>query len=164
MGGLNPPLAVPVTKGQRRLQEDARLGFGLPRLRHAAGGSQFFSYLCIVRQKGTMITYRQIAEYLLFLTTEEGLTDIQSHIGTMVAHEGIKTVEEYFGGKIESGTTDIKDGQKFFYVYCSEVNEAYPEGIIRYFNLDGAFYMRDAAGQRIVIFPIAPEVIVTYKD
>ena len=110
-----------------------------------------------------MITYREIAEFMLHLIQDEGVTDAQSHIGTMTAHEGLSTIAEHFNGIIVKTWGEIKPGQKCLYVY-TDGDAVYRDALAYYFTLaEDMVALNDVSGQRVIVLPIAPEVCVTYK-
>lgn len=110
-----------------------------------------------------MITYRELAEYMLELIENEGVTDAQAHIGTMVAHEGLSSVVEYFNGKIVKTFGKVNEGQRCLYVY-TDGNPIYGDALCGHFILaEDMVILNDVSGQRVVVLPIAPEVCVSYR-
>ena len=68
-----------------------------------------------------MITYREIAEYMLHLIQDEGKMDAQSHIGTMTTFDGLNGILSYFGAqKHTAHGCEIKQEQRCFYIYFSK--------------------------------------------
>lgn len=112
-----------------------------------------------------MITYRELAEYMLCLIEDEGKMDAQSHIGTMVAHEGFAGLEEYFKAKTIKTWGEIKEGQKCFYIYYTPGTDTdYIEIAAAYFANTDLALLKTEDGQKIAVYAVAPEICVTYKQ
>lgn len=112
-----------------------------------------------------MITYRELAEYMLCIIEEQGQTDAQSHIGTMIAHEGFDYLPEYFGGNLLMARGEIKPGSKCFYIYYSQRNgdTEYMDAAAVYFTNEDVAILACGDGQKVAVYPIQPEICITYK-
>ena len=111
-----------------------------------------------------MITYREIAEYMLHLIQDEGKTDAQCHIGTMTTFDGLNGILNYFGAqKHNVPGCEIKQEQKCFYIYYNtEDYDEYMKPALTYFSHWDCIVLDDVCGQKVAVFPIAPEVKISY--
>lgn len=112
-----------------------------------------------------MITYREIAEYMLHLIQDEGKMDAQCHIGTFTTFNGLNGILNYFGAKSHNvHGCEIKQKQRCFYIYYdTESYREYMEPAFAYFSLADSITLKDAGDQSVAVFPIAPEIKITYE-
>ena len=114
-----------------------------------------------------MITYREIAEFMLHLAIDEGKTDIQSHVGTATYDDDILSFEDWckvqFRAKVNKVWGEIKDNQKLLYIYYDKDYTDYMDIALWHFCLADCAVLDTEDGQKIMVYAIAPEVCITYK-
>lgn len=114
-----------------------------------------------------MITYREIAEYLIHLTIDDGKTDVQNHLGTATYDDELLSFEDwckfYFKAKVNRVWGEIKDNQKLLYIYYDKDSLDYAEIAMWHFTTTDCAVLDTEDGQKIAVYAIAPEVVITYK-
>lgn len=117
-----------------------------------------------------MITYRDVADYLLRLITMEGKTDMQNHIGTAIYNDDLLDFKDWckthFGAEIVRMYGDFtdKDNQRYLFIYYDEHSSDYAEIAFCDFSSTDCAILRTEDGQKIMLYPIAPEICVSYKQ
>ena len=113
-----------------------------------------------------MITYREIAEFFVHLTIDDGKTDVQNHVGLTTYDDDVLSFEDWckvqFGAAVKRVWGEIKDNQKLLYVYYDKASLDYAEIAMWHFTTTDCALL-EADGQKIMVYAIAPEVVVTYK-
>ena len=114
-----------------------------------------------------MITYREIAEFMLHIIVDEGKTDAQSFIGTTTYNDDLLSFEDWckvhFGAKVSRMYGTIGDNQKLFYVYYDKDNREYAEIAMWHFTTTDCAVLETEDGQKIMVYAIQPEICITYK-
>lgn len=117
-----------------------------------------------------MITYRDVADYLLRMITEEGKTDMQNHIGTAIYNDDLLDFKgwckTHFGAEVVRtyGNIENKENQKYLYIYYDKDSCDYAEIAFCDFPSIDCAVLDAGDGQKIALYPIAPEVCITYKQ
>lgn len=114
-----------------------------------------------------MITYRELAEYMLHLIQDEGKMDAQNHIGTATYDDDLLSFEDWcwirFRGKVKKVWGEIKDNQKLFYIYYDKEDTSYMDSAMWFFTTTDCAVLETEDGQKIMVYAIQPEICITYK-